>query len=131
MTVGALFGIIGTLHSMIWSLSVLFMSILRRAKSDIIVKLVDEGHINPKVSTLMVGVSIFMFAVLMHGETLVDLTAFFMVPSYIFSIFGLLLIKEPGRWLSNLRTFGALATAFVMFYYASQPVIDLFRNLAA
>ena len=129
VTIGALFGIIGTLHSMIWSLSVLLLSILRRAKRANV--LVDKGLVNAKVSTLIVGVSIFVFAILMHGETLVDLTAFFIVPSYILSIFGLLLIKDAWKGFGNIRTLGALATALVMFYYASQPVVNLFRNFIA
>ncbi len=131
VTVGALFGIVGTLHSMIWSLSVLLMSILRRAKSEGVIKLVDKGLLNPKVSTLIVGISIFVFAVLMHGKTLVNLTAFFIVPSYILSIFGLLLIKDAWKGGGNIRTLGALATALIIFYYASQPVIALVRNFIA
>ena len=126
--IGVLFGILGTLHSMIWSLSVLLTSLLKRAKSTSIVRMLKENRWNDNFSVGVVFSLILFFALTGYAEMLINMTALFIVPSYIMSVMALLFIKEKWGSGHNLITVGALATSFIMLYYAAMPVLDLLAN---
>jgi amino acid transporter len=102
--VGGLFAIIGTLHSMIWSLSILFTVVI--------------------TSLCMLIVSLSML-----GKDILNATVFFIVPSYVFSVAYLLFIKKEWKSLRIIRTICALAGGIFMIYFASGPVVYLISKI--
>lgn len=129
VSISALFAIIGTLHSMIWSLGVLLTGIMKRIKLPAIAHLVKRGIWNDRLSVLVIAMGMLIFALFMEGTLLVDMTAFFIVPSYIFSIAALLFIKAEWQSGRNIRTLLALAGGCIMVYYASQHVLEFIMQL--
>ena len=114
--VGAVFGIIGTLHSMLWSLSELFTSLLDRTKSKFVHMLLRKNIWNDRVSVVVI--TALMIGAAFCGDLLVPLTSVFMIPSYIVSIFALLLVKK--EWISgrNIITLFGVFGSGLMFYFA-------------
>ena len=81
--VGALFGIIGTIHSMIWSISTLFLDVLSKAKSKTIKDLLRTNVINERSSIIFMAGVIFLISYFLPGLTIVKITVSLIVTSYI------------------------------------------------
>lgn len=121
--VGVLFGIIGTLHSMIWSLSVLLCEVLHYVKNKTVHQAITTGRFNPKISALLIASAMLGVALIMRGETLVNMTIFFVVPSYILSIASLLFIKEEWTTGRNIITLLGLLGGGIMMYFATKMLL--------
>lgn len=116
--------IIGTVHSMIWSSSVLLLSYLKQFKSPSIRKLVDGRYIDHRISVLIVGLCIFItFATLKSVDLFFSLTALCIVFSFITSMITLLTLKSEWRSKQNIYTILGLFTAFIIFYFALEGLI--------
>ena len=126
--ISALFAIVGTLHSMIWSLSVLFISLIKRMRSSCAAQLVARTAARPQIAVLLIAAAMLLFSLTISGELLVSMTTFFMVPSFALSIIALFFV--PGRLHRGqlVRGAGALVGSMVMFYYASLPVFEFVRS---
>jgi amino acid transporter len=122
--IGAMFGIIGTLHSMIWSLSTLFTSVLKKAKGKIIQTALNKNIWNDKVSVIVTTAAIGLTSLLLHEKALLPLTIFFIVISYVLSIATLLFVKK--EWISwhNIITLIGICGGGLMFYFATQIIIS-------
>jgi APA family basic amino acid/polyamine antiporter len=127
--ISALAAIVGTLHSMIWSVGVLLTGVLERVKCGPISKLVKSGAWNDRVSVLCVSTLMLMITLGVEGKSILAMTPFFVVPSYSLSIIALFFVKEKLSGLALVRTLLALLGGVMMIYFSAQPVVDIVRGL--
>lgn len=127
--VGVVFGILGTVHSMLWSASVLCNDVLQKVRNKTIQKLLLRPWWSTNVVLCGIAVAMLVSALCIHGDMLVNMTIFFTVPSYIFSIIALLFIKE--EWYSgrNIVAILGLIGAGAMLFFATQILFDSFAKL--
>ncbi|MCK4650564.1 amino acid permease [Candidatus Babeliales bacterium] len=123
LLIGAFFGIIGTLHSMLWSVSVLFSGVLKRSRSSFIKLLLAKNIWNEKVAVLVTSTLILLSFFFFLAEKLIAMTALFIVPSYILSIMSLLFIKKEWKSGQNFITMCAFLGGLLMIYFALQSAI--------
>ena len=124
--IGAVFGIIGTLHSMIWSVSELFTSVLQKTKSKFIHNLMDKGIWNSKISVILSVIIILLMSFIAEGEKLISLSIFVLLPSYSLSVAALLFEKKEWKSGRNAIALFALLGSIVMIYFSLQNVIEMF-----
>ncbi len=122
--IGGLFAIIGTLHSMIWSLSVLFADVVSKTKSRPM-QIIKKRFWSNTIAVIMTSLSMFVISISMMGEDILNATVFFIVPAYVLSVAYLLFEKSEWKSLRIVRTIGALVGGLVMIYFASGPVVYL------
>ncbi|MBD3231654.1 amino acid permease [Candidatus Dependentiae bacterium] len=122
---GAVFGIIGTLHSMIWSLSTLFTSVLKITKSKFVHNALDKNIWNNKVSVILTTVAIALTSLFIRGEALPPLTSLFIISTYVLSIMALLFVRQEWKSGHNIITVLGLITGFFMIYIAGLKVLDV------
>jgi len=121
--IGAMFGIIGTLHSMVWSVSALFTDVLKKAKSKVVINMLEKKIWTNKVSVVVTSFSLLTMALFLHGETLVYLTVLFMIIPNILSIMLLLFRKEDWKSGKNIKTVLALAGCLIVVYFSAEHII--------
>jgi len=127
--IGAFFAIIGTLHSMLWSLSALLTSTLKRTKSKFVRNILVDGFWNEKVSVVVTSAIIIFFALLIEGDVLLPMTGLFIVSAYILSIAALLFVKEEWKSGHNVITLIGLVGGAFMVYFAWLGSIPPFLKL--
>jgi len=123
--IGAIFAIVGTIHSVLWGVSELLTDVLKRTKSKIIQTALEKRFWNNKVSTLVCTTVMFLSAVLATGEKLVSLTVFFVVPSYTLSVLALLFEKEEWKNRRNYITLVAVFAGSLMIYFAGRNALGI------
>lgn len=128
ISIGALFAIIGTIHSMIWSINVLLMSVLKRIKSKYVIRAISRNWINYKNLVLLISILILILSLIVKGDLLLYMTIFLMVPSLVLSIAALLFVKEEWSSKNNILTLFALAGGILLIYYASKPLSMIILN---
>lgn len=128
---GAMFGIIGTIHSMLWSISELFTSVLRQTKSKMIHNLIDKNIWNKKVAVITISFFMIISAILIEGTSLVTITALFIVPSYVLSIMLLLFKKSEWKSGHNYVTLVGLLGGGLLTYFAFMSSLSVFFKLFA
>lgn len=121
--VGVIFGIVGTLHSMIWSLSTLLNDVLGKIRSAHLIAFFKKASWGSAHSALCIASCMLAVALLVRGEALVNMTIFFIIPSFIFSFAGLLFDRDEWASGRNVVTIIALLGCGVMMYFATQMLI--------
>lgn len=121
--VGGTFAIIGTLHSMIWSVSSLLMDIVKKVRFSGMRLMVHHGWWNRMASVIIAASGMLLISLIAPPRWLMPLTALFVVPSYLFSIMPLLFIRH--EWYSgrNLVTLAGLVSGGLIFYFALQATL--------
>jgi amino acid transporter len=123
---GAMFGIIGTLHAMLWSASALFTDTLKHARSPFIKKLVTRNIWNNSVSIVLSTVIMIISSFLFHAEVLIDLTDILLIFPSVLAIVALFFIKEEWLCGRNLVTIVGLFGGLIMLYFAGQGFLKSF-----
>lgn len=114
--ISILSAVLGTIHSMIWSSSVLMVSLLKQ---------IHHIRLDQKVAVIIVGFFISLsFFFLKNIDLFFSLTAIFLILAFALSITTLLTIKDEWKGGKNLITIGGLLTAAVIFYFAVEGVIE-------
>ncbi len=121
--IGAVFGILGTLHSMLWSSSELFTSVLKKSKSRFIKNCFAKNIWNEKVSIIVTAALIFISFLFLNAKILIPMTALLVVPSYVLSMVSLLFIKKEWVSLRNIITILGLVGGLLVFYFAGHMTI--------
>lgn len=121
--IGVVFGIVGTLHSMIWSLSALLTDVLKKMKNNCVKNLITTKRWTQRTSTAVIATSMLIVALVMQGNALVNMTVFFIVPSFILSIMALLFIKKEWQSGRNIITILGLIGGGLMMYFATQRLL--------
>ncbi len=121
--------VLGTIHSMIWASSALFVSYFKQFKNKIITTLLQQNIINQRTMVLLVGFNIFLsFSFLKNINLFFSFTALFIIFAFISSIITLLTIKEEWQSGQNIKTLIGLGTALIIFYFALEGIfINLFQ----
>jgi APA family basic amino acid/polyamine antiporter len=96
---GGLFAILGTLHSMIWSLSVLSIDVVAKSKNPKITTLLERKKINQKTTLLVIFIVITLSSFTLKNEAILNLTVLLISISLVLSI--LALFKEQEHRLRN------------------------------
>lgn len=114
--ISILSAVVGTIHSMIWSSSVLMVSLLKQ---------IHGIRISQRFAVLIVGFFISLsFFFLKNIDLFFSLTAIFLILAFSLSIITLLTIKEEWKSGRNFITIGGLITAAIIFYFAAEGVIE-------
>ena len=124
LLIGAMFGIIGTIHSMLWATSTLLTDILKKVKLDSVQKLFDKNLWNDFTSTIISTGIMLLSAFLFHAKALVRLTDVLLLIPSILSIISLFFIKEEWEGGRNIITIIALIGGVIMFCFASWGFIE-------
>ena len=97
--VGGLFAIIGTLHSMIWSIAVLWKDVFERARSAVMRRAIKAGFSGHRVGVTLPPALMLVIALILDSEMVLFASVSFIAVSYVLSI-TLLLLKRPFRLTS-------------------------------
>jgi amino acid transporter len=117
--------IVGTIHSMIWSSSALFLALLKQFKSATVHSLLANNIITQRVAVVLVGIGIFVaFSSLHNIDLFFNLTALFIVFAYITSIITLLTIKKEWERSYNIPTLLGIGTALMIIYFAVEGLVN-------
>lgn len=116
--VGAVFGILGTIHSMLWSVSELFTGVLQRSKSKFVANCFKKNFWNEKIAIIVTALLIFISFLILHARILIPMTVFLIVPSYVLSIASLLFVKKEWSSYRNIITVFGLIGGLLFFYFA-------------
>lgn len=117
--------ILGTIHSMIWSASSLFVLIINKLKSAAARTIQKSGIINQKTSVLLVGSAIFLSNLTLKNDDLFfSLTAICIVSAFIMSMITLLTIKEEWKSQQNIKTVLGIITASIILIFAAEGLSE-------
>ena len=123
ISISILSAILGTVHSMIWSSSHLFLLIFKKLTH--ISTTIGYNIVNEKTSVLIVGLCIFSsYMILQNQDLFFNITAISIVTAYVLSMITLLTIKQEWKSGQNIKTIFGLATAFVIFAFAVEGLIS-------
>lgn len=125
VSIGAVFGIIGTLHSVLWSIAELLTGVLKKTKSQLVKTLFVKKIWNDKVSVLFSTSIMLIASLLIQGEQLVAITALFVVSAYMLSIASLLYVKEEWKNRRNIVTVIALVGGVIMIWFSGQSALNV------
>lgn len=116
--------IIGTLHSMIWSVSVFIHSLVHRIQWMHIILEQHHPAMQYKIVVVTVGTLIgSVFLLFNNLDLFFSLAALCIVASYCLSIVALFFIKDEWKSGRNIITLLALATASVILFFGAQGVL--------
>ena len=129
--IGAMFGIIGTLHAMLWSASAIFTDTLKRMKNKFAKNLISKKIWNNKVavviSTMIMIVSSYSF----QAEVLIDITDILLVFPSVLAIMALFFIPAEWKRGRNLVTLVGFGGGIIMLYFAGRGFLHSFLSLFA
>lgn len=125
-SIGALFAIIGTLHSMVWSIGLLLHNVVGMMKSVFLQQAYKNGAISAFRCIALVSVLSLICALVIPAEQIVPLTPLFIVPAYALSLITLLFRKEEWQSGYNVITLFALSSCAGLIYLAWLDVAQLF-----
>lgn len=118
--------IIGTLHSMIWSVSVFIHSLVHRIKWIHNVLEAYSSNIQYKIIVVTLGSFICSTFLLFNNlDLFFSLAALCIVASYCSSIAALFFIKDEWTSGRNIITLLALATASVILFFGARGVLSV------
>jgi len=127
--IGAMFGIIGTLHSMLWSASALFTDTLKRMRSPFVRGLLTRGVWNFRVSTIVSTIIMIISSFVILPEVLIDLTDILLIFPSVLSICALFFIPAEWKRGRNIVTLVGLFGGCLMLYFAGIEFLHAFFAL--
>ncbi len=125
--IGAVFGILGTIHSMLWSISELFTSILKKTKSKFIHTLFKQNLWNEKIAVIFSSFFIFLSFLFLKPNVFFPITALLIIPSYVLSIAALLFIKKEWKsWRNIITLLGLIGGGLVLYFAGHMTYLAIF-----
>lgn len=116
--------IVGTIHSMIWSSSNLFIDIIKKMHHATAQRLLAQNYINSKTMVFFIGFPILLSYVLLEDINLFFyLTALFIVFAFVMSMITLLTMKQEWKNQQNIQTIFGVITATAIFVFALEGII--------
>ncbi|MDP3889012.1 MAG: amino acid permease [bacterium] len=123
--IAILSAILGTIHSMIWSSSVLLISLTKKIQ-----KYRFSHLINQQTAVLLVGACIFLSYILIKNDMLFfAITATSIVSAFILSMITLLTMKSEWRSGQNIKTLFGIITASAILYFACEGLVQELTKL--
>ncbi len=123
--IGATFGIIGTLHSMVWSVSTLMTVVIAKTRIRVIQNAFKTKVWNDSVSVVITASLMLLVSLVFAAQWLMPLTVLFIVPSYLLSCLALLFIKSEWRNGKNIVALIAIFGGSLLVYFALQATLSL------
>ncbi|MGD1997360.1 MAG: APC family permease [Candidatus Dependentiae bacterium] len=123
-TIGAFFGIFGTLHSMVWSVAMLFRDTITRSRSSMVATLERSNWLSGRNCVLIVGGLTLLFALTLQARIILKLTAVCILPAYILSLVALLFERKEWAGGRNMLTLVAVAASSALLYIAAYNVVS-------
>ena len=121
--ISILSAVFGTIHSMIWSVSALLISLTHKFKNRNIRAI--TAHITPRIAVLLIGIAIFIsFSSIKNMDLFFSLTNLGVVGAMLLSIITLLTIKKE-RTISTLL--GVLASCIILFFAFEGVIRELHK----
>ncbi len=118
--IAMLSAVLGTVHSMIWSSSALFVSLMKKIKNNKNTPVI----INQQTAVLVVGFCIFLSCVLLKNiDLFFNITAIGIVFALILSMITLLTIKSEWESGQNIKTIIGIGTASTILYFACEGLV--------
>jgi len=115
---GGVFAIIGTLHSMIWSVSVLLSDVFKKSKA-------LKIEVSEKSSAIIAGLWIILSSVLLTRESILQTAVFLIASSYILSIIALFYEKEH-RWLNRVICIIGVLGGVLMVFFSLYSLVRIY-----
>lgn len=116
--------IVGTVHSMIWSSSSLYIDVTKKMRNAYVQYAHTKGIINSHTSVMLMGFCIFLsYIFLQKIDLFYYLTALFIVFAYIMSMITLLTKKQEWKNQQNIQTMLGIITASTIFIFAFEGII--------
>ncbi len=126
ITVGAVFAIVGTLHSMLWSIAELFLDVSRKGRSCSIKPLVDAGWLNHATSAVFIGGATAVCAYFINANAIMVVAALPIVSAYFLSVVALLIDARTWQTLSNATiAVGAVGSSGWLCWLSIQAILTL------
>ncbi|MCK4517188.1 amino acid permease [Candidatus Babeliales bacterium] len=122
--VGAMFGIIGTLHSMLWATSSLLTAVLKRSRSGVVQIMLARKMWNNTISVLLCTAIMVISSIVFHAEALVDLTDLLLIMPSMLSIISLFFISKEWERGRNVVVIIALFGSLTMLYFAGSSLVQ-------
>lgn len=117
--------IVGTVHSMIWSSSSLWIDTVKKMHNPLAHWLLRKNIINKYTAVLTMGCCILSSYLLLENmNAFFNLTALCMVFAYITSMITLLTIKQEWKNQQNILTVIGLITAIAIFIFALEGILN-------
>ena len=108
--------ILGTIHSMIWASSSLFISFIKLLKNTYAKNVIKKNILNQRTSVLFIGAAITLSYINFKNLNLFfNLTALFIVFAYVSSMVTLLTIKKEWKSGQNIKTLFGIGFAMLPF----------------
>jgi amino acid transporter len=118
--------IVGTLHSMIWSVSVFIHSLVHRIQYMHFFLKNYSPTAQYKVIVILLGTAISTVFLLFNNlDLFFSLAALCIVTSLCLSVIALLFLKDEWKSGRNIITLLALATASVILFFGGQGIVDV------
>ncbi len=125
VTIGAVFAIAGTLHSMVWSIGVLLYDVFGKMKNSVVTGMVRAKTLSQESSVILVSLLTLVFALSFDGKALIVLTPLLILPAYLLSLVALLLRIDQWKSGMNFLTSIAVLSVSALTYISAQSVLQL------
>jgi len=123
---GGLFAILGTIHSMIWTIALLLTDIVKRSKNRSFLKLFELIAKNVNRSTITVALIICLSALLLHDEVILSMTVSLMTLSYILSIATIFFKKDLIKSYRIIYAILAVIGCSIMLGFSINSIFQYF-----
>ena len=116
--IGGLFAILGTLHSMIWTTSLLSLDVLKKIKNRAVLKIFNLSNLSMKKSVLLSALIICISSMLLHEEIILSAAVLLMTITYVLSIVSIFLKKEEMKSFKFLYASLAIIGGILMIGFS-------------
>jgi len=124
INISVLSAILGTIHSVIWSVSGLLTSLIKKQR-EFIKKTTNVSTISHATAVILVSLVILgSFSIIRSRVLFFNITNIFIVFSYLSSMIALLSIKQEWRSGQNIKTIIGIITTLFMFVIAFLGIIQ-------
>ena len=110
--------ILGTLHSMIWSSGAMLLVFFKKLRNHTTRRLLAHGILTNKTAVLLIGFIIYTTFTTMNNDAFFNLTAIFILLSYMLSIGTLLKLEAEWKSGQNYITLAAFLGAAIIAYFS-------------
>ncbi|NGX28073.1 MAG: Aspartate-proton symporter [Candidatus Anoxychlamydiales bacterium] len=125
--IGGIFAIIGTLHSMIWTLSLQITDITKKIQNASLLKFSQISTGSIKRSALLCALIICLTVLLLHDEIILAIAVSLMIISYLLTISSLFFKKEEIKSYRIIYPILAVIGGFIMIGFSINSIFVYFR----
>ena len=115
--------ILGTIHSMLWSCSTLFIALVKKGKSNVSKKI--SHYCSSSWAVAFVGCcTLLTFSSIHNIDLFFSLTAIVIISAFLLSMITLLTLPSEWRSGQNIKTIIGMLTALSILFFASEGLVQ-------